>query len=266
VRPNFESLSLTAGATIVDNLVTWFNTGTSIRAVYGGAWNPPQLFGRLLVSDGWLPGISFVAGQVNKYVLEAPTGYMQLLTGSGLSGAAHPTFSTTRGGTTSDGAATWTCLGRSTHSLNPSNSALAVYDYLQDTNCGMGTPASAIDTASVIAAANVCEEQELIIWNPDNTVVYENLYSCNGMFDHSSTRGNVLSALLASMAGWAVPPGDAWHIFAGAYITPTIGLTDRIFAPGLKATSAYRSAMWRTGSKELIRRRFFRRVPRPPSA
>jgi hypothetical protein len=28
------------------------------------------------------------------------------------------------------------------------------------------------------------------------------------------------------MAGWVIPPGDMWHVFAGAYVTPTIGLTD----------------------------------------
>ena len=46
------------------------------------------------------------------------------------------------------------------------------------------------------------------------------------MFDYTSVRGNVLTSLCGSMAGWVIPPGDQWHVFAGAYITPTISLGD----------------------------------------
>ena len=232
LRPNFESLSGTAGATLTDNTCTWFNTGVSITAVYNGNTAPPALangpFGgaAILMNDGWISGAVYAAGAVNKTVIEAPTGYFQLLTASGTAGTSHPIFATTVGGTTTDGGLTWTCLGRSTHALNPSNPALIVNDYLQNSDYGMGSSAASIDTASVIAAANVCEEQELIIWNADNTVVYENLYACDGTFDFSSNRGNVLDGLCGSMAGWVIPPGDQWHVFAGAYITPTISLTD----------------------------------------
>jgi len=233
VRPNFEGFDV-AGDTLTDNTCTWYNTGWTLTGVYNGNPLPPQLaagpFGTraILVNDGWQPGpgISYGSGAVDKLVIEAPTGYLQLLTAAGTPATAHPFFATAVGATTTDGTATWTCLGRSTHALNPSNPALIVNDYLQDSDYGMGTSAASIDTASVIAAANVCEEQELIIWNADNTLVYENLYSCNGMFDHSSTRGNVLQALCGSMAGWVIPPGDQWHVFAGAYITPTVSLTD----------------------------------------
>ena len=224
-RPNFEGFE-TAGHTLTDNTCTWYNTGYPIQAVYNGAPIAPQLLNNRLVNDGWQPGPSITYSAVDQLVIEAPSGYLQLLTTGGTPATTHPVFSTTLGGTTTDGTAGWTCMGRSPRAINPSNSALIVNDYLQDSDAGMGTGASTIDSNSVIAAANVCEEQELVIWNADNTVVYENLYSCNGMFDHSSTRGDVLSSLLMSMAGTAIPPGDQWHIFAGSYITPALSFTD----------------------------------------
>ncbi len=228
VRPNFEG-SDTAGTTIADNTCSWYCTGFTMASVNNKNPIPPQLFNARLVNDGWYPGPSITYGSsvVNQLVIEAPMGYLQLLTTAGTPATTHPTFATPLGSNTIDGTAVWTCLGRSWHAVNPSNSALVVNDYLQDTDAGMGTSPASIDTASVIAAANVCEEQELIIWNSDGTVVYENLYSCNGMFDHEKNRGDVLSGLCGSMAGWAIPPGDLWHLFAGSYVTPTLGFTDK---------------------------------------
>jgi len=229
-RPNFENFGL--GATLGDGSCSWTCT-QSLAVAFFGLPGQPQLDadGKILINDGWQPSTA-IAGLSN--VIESPPGYFQQLIGNGTTGSSRPSFSTGLGGATTDGSATWVCLGRSPHALNPSNSALVVYDYLMDSDAGMATPAAAIDSSSVVAAANVCEEQALIIWNADGTKVYENLYSCDGMFDHSSTRGNVLSALLASMAGLAVPPGDFWHVFAGAYVTPTTSLTDSDLRAAIK--------------------------------
>ena len=253
-RPLFEyDIGITApfppGGTISDGTCTWYNTGYLITRIYESFW-PPQLLGTSLVSDSWAPGQAYSSGAVDQNVIEAPIGYLQLLTGAGTSGTAHPVFATTVGATTTDNTATWTCLGRSPRAINPSNPALCVNDYLYDGDAGMGLPTipletgsglvlanntpPAVDVSSVIAAANVCEEPEIIIWNADNTIVLENLYSCNGMFDHSSTRGNVLTSLCNSMAGWVVPPGDVWRIFAGAYVSPTVTLDDDDLRSGIK--------------------------------
>ena len=225
-RPAFESSDST-GSTLTDGGITWYCPGLSLLGTIcerlGGL--TPQLYKSVLYNDAWAPGTTYGGGALNT-VIEAPIGYLQLLTTSGSTSVTHPNFATTRGSTTTDNTSIWTCLGRSTHAINPSNSALAVFDYLQETNYGMKAPLATIDTTSVIAAANVCEEQELIIWNADNTTVFENLYACDGMFDYSSTRGNVLTALCGSMAGWVVPPGDLWHVFAGAYTSPILTITD----------------------------------------
>lgn len=229
-RPNFEGVS-SFPATLSDNTCSWQSLlGWTLNAAETATLG--NLYGAILQNDCWQKTTAFQQG----VIIESPIGYMQeQTTATGpFSGSTPPTWNTSLGGTTTDGGLTWRCLGRSTHAINPSNPALVVYDYLQDSDAGMGTAASTIDTSSVIAAANVCEEQVLIIWNPDNATVNENLYSCSGMFDHSSTRGNVLSALLASMAGWAIPPGDQWHIFAGVYATPSLGFTDNDLRGPLK--------------------------------
>jgi hypothetical protein len=317
-RPNFEAHSGSTGFTLADNTCTWFNTGWALTGLYNGNTAPPYLApgpasgAAILLNDSWSGPGAVLAGPVGTTVIEAPIGYFQVLTTTGTTGTDHPRFSTTRGGTTADGSCVWTCLGRSTHAINPSNPALIVNDYLQDSDYGLGIPGpgsktyttqaitggvtticattninglavgmsilvdggtanaevvvltnlgspgspeifgsfqnnhlagatvlglgapQSIDVSSVIAAANTCETQTLIIWNADNSTVHENLYSCNGMFDHSSTRGNVLAALCASMAGWVIPPGDQWHVFAGAYVSPTITLTDADFRGPIK--------------------------------
>ena len=50
-------------------------------------------------------------------------------------------------------------------------------------------------------------------------------YTCDGVFDSGQARGNVLTSLSSAMAGYVIPPGDLWRMFAGAYITPTVILT-----------------------------------------
>ena len=224
-RPNFEGSGTSWPVTVTDNTLSWTTWGQSLATIETCIDATPQghLVKNRLVNDVWQPGATYTQNAI----IEAPLGYLQQQTASsGTTGTSEPVFSTTLGGTTTDNTEAWVCLGRSQHAINPSNPALVIYDYLQDSDAGLGASAASIDSSSVIAAANVCEEQVLIIWNADSTVVYENLYSCNGTFDHSSVRGNVLTSLCASMAGWVIPPGDFWHVFAGTYVTPTVALTD----------------------------------------
>lgn len=223
--PASPLIYVSSPTTVSDGTCSWTSYGYGQTQISEGVDGNPQghLVNARLVNDAWAAGSTYAVN----YVIEAPLGYVQMCTASsGAVGSTEPAFALTLGGATTDGGATWTCLGRSWHAINPSNPALIVNDYLQDTDAGLGGALNTIDIASVCAAANVCEEQALIIWNADNTVVYENQYACDGMFDHSSTRGDVLSSLLASMAGWAIPPGDLWHVIAGSFQTPTLSLGD----------------------------------------
>jgi hypothetical protein len=232
-RPNFEGSIGTPPVTLSDGGASWTYYGFTLAGAFTCTSAAPQgnIYGGRLVNDAWLNTNTFAEYQV----IEAPIGYLQMQTSaSGTTGAAEPAWSTTLGGATTDGTTTWTCLGRSPHAINPSNPALVVNDYLQNTDWGLAAVASTVDESSVIAAANVCEEQALIVYCADGGKTYENLYACDGLFDQSSVRGDVLSALVGSMAGWVIPPGDLWHVFAGSYITPTISLGDNDLRSALK--------------------------------
>lgn len=159
--------------------------------------------------------------------------------GGFITGTSQPTWATVPGRSTGDPSANvtndaiaigyWVLISESSgvpFSTNPSNPALVIYDYLKDSNFGMGADPATIPLAEVIAAANVCEEQVVVYIGSSGGAVRENLYSCNGVFDHSAARGDVLKSLVGSMAGTVIPPGDSWHMFAGAYATSTATLTD----------------------------------------
>ncbi|MFZ3188616.1 MAG: hypothetical protein WA180_09160 [Candidatus Sulfotelmatobacter sp.] len=230
--PNFTVSSYPT--TVTDGTCSWTTYGISPTYASTGVDGGPQghLVNGRLVNNAWAPSWgTFTAG----IIIEAPLGYLQMVTTGGTTGTTQPAFGTTQGATTTgDGGVSWVCLGRSWNAINPSNPALIINDYIQNSDWGMEASLASVDLYSVAAAANVCEEQALIIWNADNTVVYENLYSCNGMFDQSSERGKVLGQLVATMAGYAIPPGDLWHIQAGGYVTPTISLGDNDFRDSIK--------------------------------
>lgn len=125
-------------------------------------------------------------------------------------------------------------VGGFTAATNLSNPALCIYDYLTNKDYGLGVDPSEIDLDSVNAAANICEETVVVNIAANGGSVSENLYSCNGVFDYSQARGDVLKALISSMAGTVVPPGDLWHVFAGSYNPPTQTLTDADLRDSIK--------------------------------
>lgn len=110
------------------------------------------------------------------------------------------------------------------YSTNP---ALCMRDYLTD-QLGFGVAVSEIDDATVIAAANVCDE--LVnepVWNGSAWVNTDQArYTCDTLLPTSSSRDDNLQVLADSMAGFRVYTQGKWHIFAGAYTAPSITLTD----------------------------------------
>lgn len=54
----------------------------------------------------------------------------------------------------------------------------------------------------------------------------EKRYQLNGTVDTSTKPGDVIEAMLSSMAGRVVYAGGMWHFYAGAYQTPTVTLTE----------------------------------------
>lgn len=102
------------------------------------------------------------------------------------------------------------------------NNALCVADYLTNTSFGLGhVYADEINETLLIAAANVCDEPVTLAAGGT-----ESRYTCNGTFLTSEQPKDILGQLKVSMGGNIVRVGGKWDIYAGAYITPTITLTE----------------------------------------
>lgn len=132
------------------------------------------------------------------------------------------------------------------------NPALCIRDYLRH---GLRVKDVEIDDDSFIAAANICDElievdpnddparaeawrvllQEGVrngTWesdaiDPDEAATYrQRRYTCNGAFTLDRTHESILSALLSSCAGMITVTGGLWRLVVGAYVTPTMTLTE----------------------------------------
>jgi len=104
------------------------------------------------------------------------------------------------------------------------NAALCIADYLSlpVTKGGFGLNIGTdIPTAQLIAAANICDESVALAGG--GTV---KRYTCDTFFQLNDTRGNILKNMLSSCAGRISYQGGTYNIFPGAWVTPTLQLTD----------------------------------------
>jgi hypothetical protein len=98
-----------------------------------------------------------------------------------------------------------------------SNPALCIAHYITDPVYGLGAQ---VDWDSVAVAANICDE--VVVVNG----IAEQRYTLNGYFRSSSRPDDILARMLSAMAGRFTYDGERYYIYAGAYVTPTITLTD----------------------------------------
>lgn len=120
------------------------------------------------------------------------------------------------------------------YSFNP---ALVLADYLRSSRHGLGADASEIDTASFIAAANICDEAVELAYTPSaraqsylgitssGGTYYEKRYQCHGVVDTEKNPGEVIEELLTSMGGTLAYVGGKWTVKAAAYSSPAMTLT-----------------------------------------
>jgi len=110
-------------------------------------------------------------------------------------------------------------ISRTKWSANP---ALVIRDYLTNGIYGLNVPDSAIDDASFITAANICEE----------TVDGENRYEINGVVDTSRAPKAILEEMLTACVGGLIFTGGKYRLLVGDYQTPTKTITkDMIVSP-----------------------------------
>jgi hypothetical protein len=97
------------------------------------------------------------------------------------------------------------------------NNALCIYDYLTSELCGVD-PAD-IPQATLIAAANVCDESTM------SAEVYGEVgarYTFNGTVTSDQAQQDALETMAQSMAGGIV--STTWEMWAGKYIAPVMDL------------------------------------------
>lgn len=100
------------------------------------------------------------------------------------------------------------------------NWALCARDYLSS-NYGMQCTAGEIDDATVITAANIADE--LVATTGAAT---QKRYRCNGSFTLDMAPKNIIEAIEKTACGLITPVGGVYRIYAGAYTSPTVTLTD----------------------------------------
>lgn len=100
-------------------------------------------------------------------------------------------------------------------------------------------------TSTTLTLANTLSVAETHAGSAVGAGSTEKRYTCNGGFDVSSTRADILKSLLQAMGGYLVAPGDLWRMYAAAYRTPTVTLTDTDFRDTLKVqTRQSRSSLF----------------------
>lgn len=100
------------------------------------------------------------------------------------------------------------------------NWALCVYDYLRDER-GFGCADVDIDVQTVITAANVSDE-----WLDLGGGIYQSRYRCDGVLMSDKSPRDNLAEMASASAGPVVISGGMFRVFAGAYDTPTVTLTE----------------------------------------
>jgi len=109
------------------------------------------------------------------------------------------------------------------------NAALCTANYMMDASLGLGIAQNEIDSTTIQASANVCDES--VALNPSGT---ENRYTLNGSFETSVSPKQILEKMLTSMAGKMADPGGVWYIHAGSYTAPTVTLNESHLRSGFQ--------------------------------
>lgn len=103
-----------------------------------------------------------------------------------------------------------------TYSTNP---ALCIYDFLRDGMLGREWPDAEIDVASIVTAANICDEQVAV--NGGGTI---DRYTLNGVVDSIRSKLQNLNQMLTAMGGSYTYVSGKLAIFAAAPVVSTLSL------------------------------------------
>lgn len=108
---------------------------------------------------------------------------------------------------------------RTTTTAWSDNPALCIRDYIMS-DYGMRVTSDEIDSASFIAAANICDETVTA-----KTGVTQKRYTLNGVVDTSKSPREVLQDMLSTCAGMLVYSSGKYKLIAGAFSSPVQTIT-----------------------------------------
>lgn len=98
-----------------------------------------------------------------------------------------------------------------------SNSAIIQANYLIH-ELGMGLPVTAVDWASVTAAANICDQ---MVYTAGSGTYQERRYQCSAVWLTDESHESVIRKIAATHAGGMIPPGLKYRIVSGTGGTAT---------------------------------------------
>lgn len=108
---------------------------------------------------------------------------------------------------------------RNTTTAWSENPALCIRDYIMS-DYGMRVTSDEIDSASFIAAANICDETVTA-----KTGVTQKRYTLNGVVDTSKSPREVLQDMLSTCAGMLIYSSGKYKLVAGAFSSPVQTIT-----------------------------------------
>jgi hypothetical protein len=111
---------------------------------------------------------------------------------------------------------------RSGQTVFSSNPALCIRDYLLDSKYGVGVEITELNNASIVAAANLCDE------TVTTTSGSQLRYKLDGVVDSASNPKDTLEGMLTSCAGSLVYSGGEFYLYGSEYKTPTITLDESV--------------------------------------
>jgi hypothetical protein len=108
---------------------------------------------------------------------------------------------------------------RTTTTAWSDNPALCIRDYIMS-DYGLRATSDEIDSASFIAAANICDETVTA-----KTAVTQKRYTLNGVVDTSKSPREVLQDMLSTCAGMLIYSSGKYKLVAGAFSNPVQTIT-----------------------------------------
>lgn len=106
-------------------------------------------------------------------------------------------------------------------SMNP---ALCIYDYLTNSDYGLGASTDEIDSASFITAANICDEQVAKVGGGS-----EPRYTCNGVISTKDKPSDIIEGLLSSCGGLLTYSSGVFSLKVAAYTSSVESFTEADF-------------------------------------